>query len=303
MTELCAGIGEISDAMALFSIMREDRIRREDNMFRFSTKGNPLHYVGNRKAKTVLVMLNPGGDWENGDRRGLEERKALHKQTHKELIGFQHKRLTSFGRSISESPGAFDLKQAAFLKRWPESGIEIHPTFPGTKDESIKLSVVKSVLSDKLQLELIPYCSNRFDTEFFREENCVYRLEPIVPFLETVLHEIGQLKRKYVVFCSKVFEPLFKAYEENHPGTFTGMDSDPKESRENKRWHCRPVWIHYSDHVQPALIAHTFPSYGLRSGGKQMVGYGRFCYSCFLSANEQMKRKQGKRRTPCAQRR
>lgn len=287
MTELCSGCGEISDAKVLFAIMREDRIRRDDNMFCFSTKGNPLHYVGNREAKTVLVMLNPGGDWENGDCEGIKERKVLRQQTPEELICFQHKRLSSFGEKVSKNSGAFDLKQAAFLKYWPESGVEIHPDFPGTKDDSIKVSVVKSVLFDKLQLELIPYCSRRFDTGFFRNNGDMSRLEHVFPFLETVFLEIGRCRRKYVVFCSDVFDTLLVAISRKRQPCLSSrieFGEEVKVKHDRKSWRCRVIWIQFKSHIQKALIAHTFPSYSFSGGGRNMVEYGKFCFDVFNQA-------------------
>ena len=294
LKELRSRKGEISDAKRLSDLMEADRIERAFDQFHFSTRGNPSHFFGNPKAKTVLVMLNPFNDWIECDRNGVADRRRRLQLPLKKDIDSYITDLVSYGKKHYPQTGSFDLKQAAFLKPWPDSGATIHPDFPETSNKEIKAETVRSVLSDKLQLELIPYCSSRFDTEFFREDNCVSRLEPIVPFLETVLDEIVRKKRKYVVFCSNVFETLFKVYEDKHPGTFTGLDPEPITDNGDKKWHCRGIWIHYKNHDQPALIAHTFPSYGLRGGGRHMVDYGRFCFQHFPRADAQSKRKTKK---------
>ena len=284
LTELRSGHGEISDAKHLSALMEADRIAREANQFRFSTRGNPSYFFGNPEAKTVLIMLNPCGDWKKSDHDGIDDKRRRLQLSLKQDIASYINHCISYGKDNYPNTGSFDLKQAAFLKPWKGSGVKLPCGFPETNSGSVKEDAVKSVLLDKLQLELIPYCSSRFDTAFFRKAGCVRRLKPIVPFLETVLDEIGKKKRKYVVFCSNVFETLFEAYSKHRSSPRISLEQTRQERR--RSWHCRVVWIRYRNHEQKALIAHTFPSYSFAGGGKNMAEYGKFCFDAFKRAKQ-----------------
>lgn len=285
LTELCSGNGEIADAKVLSAVMSKDRIMREDDSFRFSTKGRPAHFFGKLDAQTVLVMLNPCGDWKKCDHDGVANKRRQLQQSRKKDMDSYINRLISFGEGNYPNTGPFDLKQAAFLKHWKRSGVKLPRGFPETNSESIKAKAVKSVLLDKLQLELIPYCSSRFDTAFFRDGGDVSRLIPVFPFLETVLHEIGTRKRKYVVFCSGVFEPLFKAFStlrsnRKYP-RLELSEAFPRPEERATTGRCRIVWIHYKDHVQKTLIAHTFPWRRFINNERVIAKYGKFCFDVF----------------------
>lgn len=287
--------GRISVADKLSRLIVQRQLARIRDELMLSERGVPKFFFGNRSARTVLVMLNPGENRKEANRSGDKARKEARRcSLRKQILSYNAIQTDAVGSD--DHPDSFDLKQAAFLKYWPDSGVKIPGQFPKAGDLNTRRKAAKNVLQQKLQLELIPYSSRHFDPGIIEKSADPELLKMMVSFLEVVLDEIGAKKRKYVVFCSKVFEPLFKAYEKNHRGTFTGLDADPAEEQKHKNWNCRAISIHYKDHVQPALIAHTFPSYGLSCGGKQMVEYGRFCFASFSCANARSKRKQRNRR-------
>ena len=187
----------------------------------------------------------------------------------------------------------FDLKQAAFLRDWKGSGIGLPRSFTGIKETDSEVTrrfAKEAVLMNKLQLELVPYCSRKFDAQPFAKEPSPY--ETLISFLETILHEIVSRKRKYVVFCSAIFEPIFREYEHQHPGTFSGLDGKPIPKQFSKfSGRCRVICIHYNNRDQMALIAHTFPSHSLLGGGKNMVMYGRFCFKLYQQAKKRFPKK------------
>ena len=259
----------------------------------FSTRGLPQHFVGNRKAETVLVMLNPGMDSKLADKGFFCKTchyncKTCHYNRKNAMVFMRDymREKECFGHMDRMRLDPFDLKQAAFLREWKRSGIGFPRSFTGIKgedSESARKAAKEAVLMNKLQLELVPYCSRKFDAKLFAKERSPYKT--LIPFLETILHEIVSRKRKYVVFCSAVFEPLFREYEHQNPGTFSGLEGKEVSMRIAKySGRCRVICIHYNNRDQMALIAHTFPSHSFSGGGLNMVEYGKFCYDVFNRA-------------------
>mgnify|MGYP006401907741 FL=1 len=79
-----------------------------------------------------------------------------------------------------------------------------------TKDDVQKrmLEEKRNVLMNKQQLELIPYASRKFDK--FNSS----LIHKVFPYVDTLLEEIFSADRQYVIFCSKIFEEVFEAYNE-----------------------------------------------------------------------------------------
>lgn len=252
----------------------------------FSTRGLPQHFIGNRKAKTVLVMLNPGLDSKKADKCFLCMTCHYNRKNAPTFIRYYIREKERSGNMDRMRLDPFDLKQAAFLLTWKGSGIGLPRSFTGIKDkdsEKTRRDAKEAVLMNKLQLELIPYCSSTFDSKQFRIAGNPYKT--LIPFLRTILDEIVSRERKYVVFCSAVFEPLFREYEHQHPGTFSGLDEKPVSKRIAKySGRCRVVCIHYNNRDQMAIIAHTFPSHSFSGGGLNMVKYGKFCFQQYQKA-------------------
>jgi hypothetical protein len=150
----------------------------------------------------------------------------------------------------------------------------------------LKERATRNVLTQKLQLELIPYASRKFDTT-------IKNYEPFYEYLETVLHEIFQANRKYVIFCSRFFERLFEDYiqhketddfqieifEENTDC----LDDPEKGKKKGMKIACTPVRIKctYEERSIVSIIAHTFPVQSLPNAYEKMREYGRFCYECW----------------------
>ena len=259
----------------------------------FSTRGLPQHFVGNRKAETVLVMLNPGVDSKQSDKCFLCLTRHYNRKNATAFMRDYIREKENFGHMDRMRLDPFDLKLAAFLLAWKGSGIGLPRGFTGIKDkdsEKMKRAAKEAVLMNKLQLELVPYCSSTFDSKQFKITGNLY--ETLIPFLGTILDEIVSRERKYVVFCSAVFEPLFREYERRCPGTFSGLDGKPILKQFSKfTGHCRAVCIHYKNRDQLALIAHTFPYYRLLGGGKNMIEYGRFCFKQYQQAKKRFPKK------------
>lgn len=239
-----------------------------------STRGLPQHFVGDQESKTILVMLNPGQDEKEADRCFRCMTEDYDHSSVQKFINRYIKEKTDFGEIHKDEEDHFDIKQAAFLKVWKGSGINLPAGFPN--DKKTFLAAKRNVLMQKLQLELIPYCSRDFK---FKKRD----LTELFPFIETVLEEIFKKKRNIVVFCAGLFERVFKAYNK-HVGAnvFSIGDaakSEPLKDGGKLRGRCAPVEICFRGKKQQALIAYTFASQALSRAYRLMERYGEFCFS------------------------
>ena len=252
---------ELSGAKALSSLVE------------VSTFGLPQHFTGNRKAKTVFVMLNPGKDIEKANRQRKENTDAAKDFDRKDVDSFINSyinNLKNFGKKDRERLDNFDLKQAYFLKAWTNSGI----TFPDEfkKSEENKKDAKEAVISQKLQMELLPYCSSHF-----RINNP--KIDLICEYVDTLFDEIFAQNRKYVIFGAGIFERVFKAYNKITKSNAIDL-SEKKVSVPLKKMngYSRPVTINWKGKQCRAIIAYTFPSQALPNAPDLMEKYGKFCF-------------------------
>lgn len=266
---------EISAAVELGAIIKP----QASAAHHFSTKGLPSYYFGNREARTVMVNLNPGEDAGICDSNWSE---ATGKFDHSSVAGFvrnYHERQanygTNYGLKANGDADEFDVKQAAFLTPWENNGIGLSSS-PNWEDRDFCIDAKRKVINNKLQLELIPYASAKFDIN-------TKHFGLLVPFINTLINEIFAKDRAYVVFASAIFEKIFKQYNKAFPNTFvlseTSIMEAPLKDGGQLKGKCRIVTINHKGKTQKALIAHTFPSQALCRAFKLMQKYGEFCYS------------------------
>lgn len=265
LTELYYG-GEVSAAKSL------------EGLIKVSIHGLPQHFVGNRNAQTVIVMLNPGQDVDGANRNFRCDTIDYCRKNAKTFIASYIEAMTNFGEIDKDREDHFDVKLAAFLKAWKGSGVRLPPGFPDDKKTFLKAK--RNVLMQKLQLELLPYCSRKF--EFAKRD-----LSPVFPFVETLLDEILSKKRTIVVFCAGVFEHVFKAYNKKIEETIFEMEETKYSLKSLKpdgklKGKCRLVTIRFNGKTQRALIAHTFASQALSKAYKTMEHYGEFCAKTYF---------------------
>lgn len=275
--------GEISNAKKLQGFIADE----------LSTKGMPGHFTGKREAITVFVTLNPGQVTsdivgKNGVTIGADNPISVKNEIDKlridtsslnKFIESYKRGKAIFGQLTPNKKDPFDLKQAAFFKEWRNSGISIPVDFPTEK--STYETATEAVLMNKLQLELIPYCSNHFKMS--------HKVE-FYPYIETLLDEIFSREREYVVFASATFETLFRDKEKMKtigaevefdvkqypPSPLTKNDGTPAKTKFN----CLRLNIRYKGKEQKALIAPTFFKQGV--AGNLLCQYGAFCYNEYV---------------------
>jgi hypothetical protein len=240
----------------------------------FYELADPMYFVGDTNAPTVFVMLNPGAK---------KDKFELRKEDYKDVDDFfarSYDRYKNYGKT-SELDN-FDLKQAAFLYSFKESGIDI-PNFidADKKDITLRRQAKENVLLQKLQLELIPYASMRFDlakTKKLTEQN----FEHIHKHLVRVLDAIIEVPRRCVLFGSYQFQHIFLAAEKrghikielgNHK-SFKILEPEVLKKKVN----FNTVNIEYKGMTIKAGIVHSFPRHDLPNAFVKMRKYGELCY-------------------------
>lgn len=267
------GENEISAAIELSAIIKPQDAESESH--RFSTRGVPHYYYGKREKATVVVNLNPGKAAKIADKEFENAPEEYRRQPTDLFIENYHKEQRTYALK-AKIADSFDVKQAAFLTAWEENGIDL-PRNPDWNDKETRTVAAKRVIDNKLQLELVPYASAKFD---FNSRN----VNLLFPYVDMILDEIFAQERKYIIFQSAKFEKIFKDYNKAHPNTFTLLPLDDDNNRvllkEGGTLHgrCRVVKINYNGKTCNALIAHTFPNQGLSRAYDLMQKYGKFCY-------------------------
>ncbi len=243
----------------------------------FSTQGLPRHFTGDRNSKTVIVMLNPK----------LNTKKQNNIHTTLSELNIKTSSLNSFISSYKDSNkdfgklskgSAFDVKQARFIAPWDKSGIVFPLQFPSDRKTYPKAK--EAVLLNKLQLELIPYSSNKFEID----RN---KIKTVIPYVDTLFCEIFSQKRQYIIFCGNVFEDIFDIY--NSQGGRTSIKNILQKtcpitiSKTGKQinFHCHVIEINYNGNTYIAIIANSFAH--RRLIGDAMSVYGKFCYDTYIS--------------------
>jgi hypothetical protein len=241
----------------------------------------PMYFTGKHDASTVLVMLNPCN--ENNQYSFKDDPATQNVSFEQYCLQYMDDHIHYGKKFRSNKIDAFDLKQAAFLMPFIHSGIEL-PDF--IEDSHQKLNAQVNVLTQKLQLELIPYCSREFGGVLDNTEQAMANIEVMATFLEIVLENIIAHKRKYVIFCAKQFLHLFTAYHKTGRGEVVlgKMMSEQIEGLA-KKVYFNPVIIHYKGHKIQAGVACSFPRRDLPNAYSKMRAYGRFCFQQMQSSD------------------
>ena len=271
ITERLSG-KEISAAKALTPVAK---MRKSYATQGFSTKGIPGYFCGDRDAETVVVNLNPGMDAALADCLWNLRKDNYNQTSPQAFITDLYDEYKNFGLRDAAGYDEFDIKQAAFLIPWKDSGIEL-PQKINNRDKCTCLLAKKNVLCQKLQLELVPYASSKFDIN--KKKLALFK-----DYIDTLLDEIFTKERKYVIFNSALFVDLFKYYNDVENIEVFKLGEEHSDILQNRKGKCRVVYIHFNDRIQKALIAHTFPSQSLCRAFKLMQKYGDFCYREWLN--------------------
>lgn len=254
-----------------------DNIKKKGKKF-IAEKQQPMYFTGKFDAKTVFVMLNPGG--ASDDCYSFDK---LEKYKYSDFNSFCEKHIyehINYGAIDSCRMDNFDLKQAAFLHAFKDSGINLPNFFNESKSEkTLKLKAKENVLMYKLQLELIPYRSVEFSGVLDNIKQAVNNIDCFMPHIERILDTIISFERRYVVFGAKQFANLFSAYEVKMPGTikFGGIKNERIDEMKNRVF-WNTITIKHKSNLINAIIPYSFPRRDLPNAFEKMRKYGELCY-------------------------
>ena len=266
--------GVIKDALGLDGLTQS-----EYGQTSFATKALPGYYTGDRKAKTVIVMLNPGvGVYEANSNLMCDIMK--HGMKNAADIDNYHKWCIDYGHIDKMRQDHFDLKQAFFLHHWKDTGVSLPENLSAKPQSDMQtlLDAKEAVLTQKLQLELIPYASSSFSG--FNKD----KIESVIPFVETLFDEIASHERKYVIFCSRLFKTLFEEYNKIHSKTIEFIADKQEQIHGSKmKGTCSVIAIHHQEQTFKAIVANTFSNRALSNAYDLMEKYGDYCYKQFIT--------------------
>ena len=232
-----------------------------------STKGLPQHFVGDRNAKTVFVQLNPGKNVKMADEDFKKVTADYDRTNAASFIKSYINEKTNFGNIDAKRKDSFDEKQAAFLKHFEDSGIDIPASFPEEKTDALQAK--ENVLMQKCQLELLPYCSHRFYVS--RQ-----KANALIPYVETLLDEIFRVKRKYVIFGSAIFADLFKKMQSENIKVEFLKEDEIQPVKNPLKAHL--VKITKDGKSVNAVIVRSFPRQDIGRAYNVMAEYGKLCF-------------------------
>lgn len=251
---------------------------------RFCENCQPMYFTGKFDAKTVFVMLNPG--YHDEEYSFLEKRDSAFKDfddfVSKYLNFHINYGIEKYGSDKKGKIDNFDLKQAAFLQKFENSGMNIPESFLWDKNLNIRLKAQEVVMMEKLQLEFVPYPSSKFKNLFGNRKQALNYIEFFKNDIKRLFDSIILYDRQYVIFGAKQFYFLFQAYNELGLGhiEFGEVKSFKIDNLHKKVFFNTLKILHNGKHFK-AGIAHSFPRQDLPNAFDRMSKYGEFCYQEF----------------------
>jgi hypothetical protein len=276
----------------LFSLWENNKVLRVEDLNTslrknyFHPNQEPMYFVGNISSPTVLVMLNPGnGNTSNrpysfwGDKYNLK--------TFENYYDSHISSCKNYGSNDKDRLDNFDAKQAAFLHDFQDLGFEIPEKFwDEDVDNEKKKHAKQVVLTNKLQLELIPYCSVSFNSLIDNAKNANEHYALFEPHLIRILNTINEHNRTHILFCSKQFYYLLEAASKT--ALFYGkikFTPTVESKLEKLTLRFNKVSINYGGKQIKAGIVHSFASQALPNAYEKMAAYGKFCYENLQEEN------------------
>jgi hypothetical protein len=227
----------------------------------------PHPFYGNLFAKTVMVNLNAGIPSEL-----KETPKDLKEKGINNFEDFYHY-LFNFGEiryKEGSNVDSFDVKQVAFLLAYDE-----HTNLLGFEDRNdvIKtcsyLPNLRRLLSNRCQLELIPYGSTRFDKKDFRNE---LTLE----YFRELIKIICSVEREIIFFNGSIFRFLLKKCKSEFDirmSTRMGSRLTKKDGTITKgSYYYSTGNLTFINQKIPFVVADTFTQQGLNGDLMRLYG-------------------------------
>lgn len=227
----------------------------------------PNPFSGNLFAETVMVNLNagiPSGEIESP--KNLSEKGInCFEEYYDYLFNFGERRYID-----EASVDAFDMKQVAFLLNYDQKTNHLGFDYVGdTNQICAHLVNLRKLLSNRCQLELIPYGSARFDTRDFNNEHTLN-------YFKDLLRVICSVEREVLFFNGAIFRQLFGMYNSDIQVSLTpkiGAHLLKKDGTITKRkYYYSNGILTYENKKTRIIICDSFAQQGLN--GDLMKQYG-----------------------------
>lgn len=215
---------QITKVLELNKTIREN-CKKDLDKYELSPTALPLYFTGRRDSKIVFVELNPGkGLLEPTLRDGGLVMAAF--KNPPEPIKDIDDYITfceEFGKYKAENEGVkiFDKKQIDFFSGF--GGFEF------SKDKYHPDNVI-NVRMNKLQLEIVPYSSNRFSFSYFKPDYIRERIDKIIRIIQSLKPDTifvsGSQKIVSSMFGDINFQEIIIKGKKTHIGkkNIMGMD-------------------------------------------------------------------------------
>lgn len=207
LTQLLKG-EELSEVVALNKVIKSKYKNEEDySKYKLNTTALPMYFTGDLKSDIVFVELNPGKGLLDTtitphgiEMSNFELNNKIFINSYEDCTDFYK----NFGKykiehqiNKNQRIKGFDLKQLNFFKGFSAFDLE--------NKDSFDYNDMLNVRQNKLQLEIVPFMSDKFDFKNFNKEYLHSRLSSVISLIN--LHQ-----RKAVFVCGsekeipKIFE-------------------------------------------------------------------------------------------------
>lgn len=260
---------------------------KTNSEFYLNNKVYPGYNFGNLSFDTVFCHLNPGGDPNPSQFKSqfidpCRDEKEFIENYIEQSIEYAKERFLVRGEFDN-----FDYKQALFLSGFPDNGIEfasINDSDNGFKNKKNQSKDCFNVLTQKTQIELIPYQSRKFSSIFSSQKQSDELSQIIKPYFEEVLEIITNKHRKYAFFGSSQYEQIITSYNKLYPSFIVKKSEKYKfDVGVAKKVYFTMYKLNWQDKSFHVGIAHSFARQDLPNAFKAMKKYGELCSEKYLS--------------------
>lgn len=240
----------------------------------------PNYNFLNLDKPTVFCHLNPGGY------PSINEFKEKLKQfaTAKEFIeSYKHGKELAPQIRFKQNVGFdnFDYKQALFLSGFPDNGLKFESITDTIVADKNKRSIdCYNVLTQKTQLELLPFESKSFKDIFTSLKSSEDAFPHIKPFFMELLNIIIKHPRKYIIFGSNQYDNLIKVANQNIDefSILKKSQKYPLDIGTKNKAYTTILKLKWKQQDFYSVIAHSFPRQDLPNAFDKMRVYGQLSY-------------------------
>ena len=252
--------------------------------FYFNYKVFPSFNFSNLDKDTVFCHLNPGAD---PDSSTFYKDKIITCNNLDEFVNLYFKEVKDYPYNTFKSNNKeckvdnFDFKQALFLSGFPNNGVDFLSN-DNYDNKETQLEDCYNVLTQKTQLELIPYPSKKFRSIFNSQKQSDKLIDIINPYFEEILNIITIQSRKYVIFGSAQYEYILRSYNKKNSIIIDKSDKFAFDIGMAKKVYFTMYKLKWNNKEFTAGVAHSFARQDLPNAFTKMKKYGELAAEKYL---------------------